>query len=66
MADLGGIPLALLLASYTGVLLTGTANPAWAESKWLPALFSASAASSGAGAVSLVAEALAAAGVNVR
>ena len=65
VADVAGIPLALLLSSYTGVLLTGTSNPAWAESKWLPALFSASAFSSGSAAVSLALEALEASGVDV-
>jgi formate-dependent nitrite reductase membrane component NrfD len=64
-ADFAGIPLALLLASYTGVLLTGTATPVWCKNAWLPALFSASAMSSGAGAVSLALEALGAAGVEV-
>ena len=65
IADVAGIPLALLLASYTGVLLTGGAVPVWCKSTWLPALFSASAVSSGAGAVSLALEALTAAGVEV-
>ncbi len=64
VADVGGIPLALLLASYTGVLLTGGATPAWCKNAWLPALFSASAVSSGASAVSLAAEALGRVGVD--
>jgi formate-dependent nitrite reductase membrane component NrfD len=65
VADVAGVPLALLLASYTGVLLTGTSNPAWVKSPWLPALFSASAISSGSAAVSLALEGLTAAGVEV-
>jgi hypothetical protein len=65
VADVGGIPLALLLASYTGVLLTGGSMPVWCRNRWLPALFSASAVSSGAAAVSLALEALDAAGVDV-
>jgi formate-dependent nitrite reductase membrane component NrfD len=65
VADVGGIPLALLLASYTGVLLTGGSTPVWCKNKWLPALFSASAMSSGSAAVSLALEALNAVGVDV-
>ncbi len=65
VADVAGIPMALLLSAYTGVLLSGTSNPAWAKSKWLPALFSASAMSSGSAAISLAQEALAATGVTV-
>jgi formate-dependent nitrite reductase membrane component NrfD len=65
VADFAGVPLALLLASYTGVLLTGGATPVWCKNKWLPALFTASAMSSGSAAVSLALEALSAAGVEV-
>ena len=61
-ADFAGVPLALLLASYTGVLLTGASTPVWSRNPWLPALFSAGAASAGSAAVSLALEALAAAG----
>jgi formate-dependent nitrite reductase membrane component NrfD len=65
IADVGGIPLALLLTSYTGVLLTGGSVPVWCKSTWLPALFAASAFSSGSAAISLAMEALDAAGVRV-
>lgn len=65
VADFGGVPLALLLASYTGVLLTGGSAPVWCKNVWLPALFSASAISSGSAAVSLALEALNGAGVEV-
>jgi formate-dependent nitrite reductase membrane component NrfD len=65
VADVAGIPLALLLASYTGVLLTGGATPVWCKNKWLPALFSASAMSSGAAAVGLELELLNAAGFDM-
>jgi formate-dependent nitrite reductase membrane component NrfD len=65
VADFAGVPLALLLASYTGVLLTGGATPVWCKNRWLPALFGASAMSSGSAAVSLAMEALQAAGVEV-
>lgn len=65
VADVAGVPLALLLASYTGVLLTGASTPVWTKSVWLPALFSASAVSSGSAAVSLALNALTAAGVEV-
>ncbi len=64
-ADFAGVPLALLLASYTGVLLTGGSAPVWCKNMWLPALFSASAVSSGAAAVTLAAEALDQIGLNV-
>lgn len=61
-ADFAGIPLALLLSSYTGVLLSGGSAPIWCKNKWLPALFAASGMSSGASAVSVAVEALTAAG----
>jgi formate-dependent nitrite reductase membrane component NrfD len=56
LSDAAGIPLALLLMSYTGVLLSTTSTPAWAGNGWLAPLFSASAFSSGAAAVSLASE----------
>jgi formate-dependent nitrite reductase membrane component NrfD len=49
-----GIPLALLLAGYTGVLLSGTSTPVWSRSHWLGPLFSAGAMSTGASAISLM------------
>lgn len=55
---LAGLPVALVVGSYTGVLLAATATPSWAERKrLLPALFVASATSSGFAAVSAALEA---------
>jgi formate-dependent nitrite reductase membrane component NrfD len=51
--DGGGVPLALLLAGYTGVLLSTSSTPLWARKNWLGALFSASAISTGASAIEL-------------
>lgn len=51
--DGAGLPLAILLAGYTGVLLSTTATPIWARNPWLGALFSASAVASGAEAIDL-------------
>ncbi len=56
VSDAAGVPLALLLAGYTGVLLSGTSTPVWSENPWLGALFSAGAFSNGASAVSLALE----------
>lgn len=56
--DAAGMPLALLLAGYTGVLLSGTSTPLWSQSQWLGPLFSASAVATGAGAISLALGAL--------
>lgn len=55
--DGAGVPLALLLATYTGLLLSGTANPVWSRNRWLSPLFMAGAMSTGAAAISLVLEA---------
>lgn len=52
--DAAGIPFSLMVAGYTGVLLSCTANPLWCKNPWLGALFSSSAISTGAEAVSLV------------
>ncbi len=54
--DGGGVPLALLLAGYTGVLLSTTATPMWARNPWIGPLFSASAFGTGAAAVGLALE----------
>lgn len=52
---LAGLPFALFIGSYTATLLATTSVPAWADRRrLLPALFSASALSSGAAAVSAV------------
>ncbi len=56
VADAAGIPLGLLLAGYTGILLSTTATPIWSRNSWIGALFSASAVSAGTGAVRLVLE----------
>ena len=58
VADGAGIPLGLLLAGYTGILLSTTANPLWSRNTWIGALFSASAVSAGAGATRLALEVL--------
>lgn len=51
--DAAGVPLALLLAGYTGVLLSTTATPIWCKNPWLGTLFSASAMGTGASALRL-------------
>ncbi len=51
--DAAGVPFALVVAGYTGVLLSCTANPLWSRSKWIGPLFTASALSTGAAAISL-------------
>ena len=56
LSDAAGVPLALLLAGYTGVLLSSTANPIWSKNPWLGALFSASAMSTGSAAIGLALE----------
>jgi len=53
LSDFAGVPLGLLLAGYTGVLLSTTATPIWARNRWLGPLFSAGAISSGAAAIGL-------------
>ncbi len=55
--DGAGMPLALLLAGYTGVLLSTSATPLWARNRWLGPLFSASAISTGASALELALQA---------
>jgi formate-dependent nitrite reductase membrane component NrfD len=47
--------MGFFVAGYTGVLLTVTNRPIWADSPWLGALFVASAASTGAAALILLA-----------
>jgi formate-dependent nitrite reductase membrane component NrfD len=54
VAGIGG-PLGLFVAAYTGVLLTVTNRPIWADSPWLGALFVSSGASTGAAALILLA-----------
>jgi formate-dependent nitrite reductase membrane component NrfD len=52
--DAAGLPLSLMFAGYTGVLLSCTANPLWCRNPWLGPLFSASAIATGASATSLM------------
>lgn len=51
--DAAGVPLSLIVASYTGVLLSCTSNPLWCKNNSLAPLFAASSLSTGAEAVSL-------------
>ena len=51
--DAAGVPFALMVAGYTGVLLSCTSNPLWSRNPWLGPLFTASALSTGAEAISL-------------
>ena len=57
VADAAGAPLALLLAGYTGVLLSATSTPVWSKNPWLGPVFSASAVNTGTAAVGLALEA---------
>src|SRR5712664_4853902 len=52
VAGVGGL-LGLFVAGYTGILLSVTNRPIWADSPWLGALFLASGASTGAAALIL-------------
>jgi formate-dependent nitrite reductase membrane component NrfD len=54
VSGVGGL-LGIFVAGYTGVLLTVTNRPIWADSPWLGALFVASGASTGAAALILLA-----------
>src|SRR6266699_1736571 len=54
VSGLGGL-LGIFVAGYTGVLLSVTNRPIWADSPWLGALFVASGASTGAAALILLA-----------
>jgi formate-dependent nitrite reductase membrane component NrfD len=49
-----GLPFALMLLSYPGVLLETTANPLWSHSNFLGPLFAASAMSNAAAALRLL------------
>ena len=49
-----GIIFGFFLASYTGVLLSNSALPFWADARLMGALFLASAASTGMAAISLI------------
>ena len=56
VSGIGGL-LGLFIAGYTGILLSVTNRPIWADSPWLGALFIASGASTGAAALILFAPA---------
>jgi protein NrfD len=56
VAGIGGL-IGLFIAGYTGVLLSVTNRPIWADSPWLGALFVASGASTGAATLILLAPA---------
>lgn len=49
-----GLPFALMMVSYPGVLLSTTANPVWAHTHFLGALFACSSMSNGAAALTLL------------
>lgn len=49
-----GLPFALTMISYPGVLLSTTANPIWAQTHFLGPLFASSSMSNGAAALSLL------------
>lgn len=53
IGGLGGV-MGLVFAGYTGVLLTATNRPIWADSLWLGALFVASGVSTGAATLVLL------------
>jgi formate-dependent nitrite reductase membrane component NrfD len=58
VSDAAGVPLAILLAGYTGVLLSATATPVWSKNPWLGAMFTASAVNTGSAAISLALDVL--------
>ncbi|MHB9093701.1 MAG: NrfD/PsrC family molybdoenzyme membrane anchor subunit [Eubacteriales bacterium] len=49
-----GMPFALLIAVYTGVLLAATSEPVWADTPLLPVLFVLSATSTGIAAIMVI------------
>ena len=49
-----GLPFALVMVSYPGVLLSTTANPVWSHTHFLGALFACSSMSNGAAALALL------------
>ena len=51
--DVAGIPLALGLAGYTGVLLSCASTPLWCKNTWIGPLFSSSAVATAASAITL-------------
>jgi len=65
VAAVGGL-LGFFVAGYTGVLLSVTNRPIWADSPWLGALFLASGASTGAAALVLFSRSRGAAETSLR
>jgi len=57
LTDVAGIPLGLLLSTYTGILLSATAVPLWGRNPHLGTLFTASAMNTGVAAVHLALQA---------
>ncbi len=53
LAGAMGLPFAITMASYPGVLLSTTSTPIWSKSRFLGALMACSSISTGAAAVSL-------------
>jgi formate-dependent nitrite reductase membrane component NrfD len=53
LAGAAGIPFALAMLSYPGVLLSTTSTPVWSRTRFLGALFAAGSMSTGAAALSL-------------
>jgi formate-dependent nitrite reductase membrane component NrfD len=51
--DGAGVPAAMLMTSYTGLLLSCTATPLWTRNAWLSPLFVSSALTTGAAAIEL-------------
>ncbi|KAA6463209.1 polysulfide reductase [Acidobacteria bacterium AB60] len=54
VVDVLGMPFALTMISYPGVLLSTTANPVWSHTHFLGSLFAASSMSNGAAALALL------------
>lgn len=54
LVNILGLPFALTMISYPGVLLETTANPLWSHSNYLGPLFAASSMSNAAAALTLV------------
>ena len=52
---LAGLPFAVFMISYPGVLLSTTSIPLWSRTRWLGALLGTSSMASAAGALSLMA-----------
>ena len=55
--DAAGVPLALMLASYTAVLLSTSSNPLWSKNAWMGPLFVASAVATSCEAITLALDA---------